>query len=81
MKSCIEAAKSCKVTVEEAWSELEREIQVRVRIYQGWVDDGKLSWADARDRLARIGEASRLLKQLCDMQPDTQQPSDNDGNA
>lgn len=79
MKSAIEAAKTVKVTVEEAWSEVEREIQVRVRCYDGWIDAGKLSWADARDRLARLGEASRLLKQLCDMQPDEPQPADNDG--
>ena len=81
MKSCIEAAKTCKVSLEEAWSELEREIQVRVRIYDGWVDTGKLSWADARDRLARMGEAARLLKQLVEAQPEDPLGSDNDGAA
>ena len=64
MQSAIEAAQTVKVTPTEAWSECEREIQVRVRCYDRWVSEGKLSWADARDRLARMGEAARTLKEL-----------------
>ena len=66
VKSAVEAAKSVKVTMEEAWSEVEREIGVRVRVYDRWVAEQKLSWADARDRLARMGEAASILKRLCD---------------
>ncbi len=64
MTSAVEAAKTVKVTPTEAWSECEREIQVRVRCYDKWIGDGKIAWADARDRLARLGEASRMLKEI-----------------
>lgn len=67
VKSCVEAAKSSRVTIEEAWSELEREIGVRVRVYDKWVTEQKMSWADGRDRLARIGAASKFMKRLLDL--------------
>lgn len=66
MKSAVEAAKEQTVQLEEAWSEVEREIQVRVRVYDKWIADGKLAWADARDRLARMQQASRYLKRMVD---------------
>lgn len=68
MKSAVEAAKSVPVSNEEAWSEVEREIQVRARCYDKWVGEGKIAWADARDRLARLGKASQLLKALLENQ-------------
>jgi hypothetical protein len=64
MQSATEAAKSHPVSKEEAWSEVEREIQVRVRCYDKWISEGKISWAEARDRLARLGKASQMLKAL-----------------
>jgi hypothetical protein len=66
VKTVIDAAEDVTVQQEEAWSELERELQVRVRVYDKWVAEGKLAWADARDRLARMQFASRILKRLCD---------------
>lgn len=66
MRSAVEAAKTVTVSPEEAWSELEREIGVRVRVYDRWVEEQKLSWADARDRLARMGEASRIMRAHCE---------------
>lgn len=81
MKSAVEAAKEAKVTLEEAWSEVEREIGVRVRVYDRWVAERKLAWADARDRLARLGEASRLLKQMCEAGGYTAPPTPEHGTA
>lgn len=72
MQLATKAAEAKDVTLEEAWSEVEREIQVRKRIYDDWVKNQKLSWADARDRLARMIKASLLLKRLLDLQPETQ---------
>lgn len=66
MKTVIDAATEVTVSQEEAWSELERELQVRARVYDKWVTEGKLAWADGRDRLARMQFASRILKRLCD---------------
>jgi len=54
-------------SIEEAWSELARERSVRERCYEKWVADGKLPWADARDRYARIIKAEAFLKALCDL--------------
>jgi hypothetical protein len=71
MTTCLTKQGEQPVTVIEAWSELERERQVRQRIYDNWVRDGKMAWADGRDRYARILEACRLLKRLVDLQPDT----------
>lgn len=48
--------------VEEALSELEREMQVRKRCYDRWVEDGKLSSVDAADRLDRLQTAIHLLQ-------------------
>ena len=49
-------------TIEEAISECERELQVRRRCYDRWIQDGKLSAIDARDRLQRLEGAIRLLE-------------------
>lgn len=47
---------------EEAISELQREMQVRMRCYDRWVEDGKLSSVDAVDRLDRLQTAIHLLE-------------------
>lgn len=51
-------------SVEEAISECERELQVRTRCYAGWVDSGRLSGVDARDRFDRLSAAIHYLKQF-----------------
>ena len=49
-------------TVEEAWSEVERELQVRARIYDAWVRDGKMTGIDAQDRFDRLATGCEYLK-------------------
>lgn len=66
MQSAIEAANTVNVSKEEAWSELTRELQVRERIYDKWCNEGKLAWADARDRYARLKKAVSMLKLIVD---------------
>lgn len=62
----MEAAKDVKPTKEEAWSELVRELGVRERCFDSWVQSGKLAWADARDRYARLQRAAAFLKAIVD---------------
>ncbi len=61
MTAPTKAADEVIVSLEEAWSEIVRECGVRERVYDKWVTDMKLSWADARDRLARCREAATIL--------------------
>lgn len=51
-------------SVEEAHSELEREFNVRMRCYDNWVKDGKMSRIDAQDRLDRLAAALNYLTGL-----------------
>lgn len=51
-----------KRSAEEAHSELVRELNVRDRCYGRWVQDGKLSRTDARDRYDRLKTAIALLE-------------------
>lgn len=51
---------------EEALSELQREAQVRSRIHPKWIDDGRLSKYDARDRDKRMAAAIAFLQWLVD---------------
>ena len=55
-------------SVEEALSECQRELQVRVRCYPRWVSDGKMTSIDARDRLARMAAAVEYLQRTFDLQ-------------
>jgi hypothetical protein len=57
-----------EVTIEEAAAEVDRELQVRMRIYDRWIADGKLTRVDARDRLARLKKALAELNKLLDLQ-------------
>lgn len=50
-------------SLEEALSEVDREIKVRVRCYDRWVDEGKLSRVDARDRIERLQAALAYLEE------------------
>lgn len=46
---------------QEALDEVQREIEVRMRLYDDWVKAGKISYSDAHDRLERMLSAYRLL--------------------
>ena len=48
-------------SVEEASSELVREMDVRRRLYDRWVAEGRMSWVDAHDRLERHMTAINIL--------------------
>lgn len=50
-----------KRTLEEASSELAREMDVRRRLYDKWVLEGRMSWVDAHDRLERLMTAVAVL--------------------
>lgn len=55
------ASENGKRTLEEAVSEVQREIDVRRRLYDRWQTEGKLSRVDAHDRLERMLSALRYL--------------------
>lgn len=65
-------------SVQESYDELLRELQVRDRCYNGWVKDGRLTAAEARDRFDRLGSAivwlERAYKELAETQ------ANNDGS-
>lgn len=67
MKSALLAACELIPSPEEAWSEVERELQVRARVYDKWVTDGKIAWADARDRYGRLAFAASIIKTVLDL--------------
>ena len=48
-------------SLEEALSEVQREVQVRERCYPRWVKEGKLTRIDAADRLERLRAACEYL--------------------
>lgn len=49
------------VSAEEAIAEVEREIAVRVRCFPRWIEEGRVSAIDARDRLSRLKKALQLI--------------------
>lgn len=49
---------------EEAVSEIQREIDVRRRLYDRWVSEGRLSRVDAHDRLERLLTGLKILLSL-----------------
>jgi hypothetical protein len=53
-------------SVEEALSEVDRELSVRVRCFGRWVADRKLAAIDAKDRLERLVAAYHFLRVLHD---------------
>lgn len=48
-------------TLDEAMDEVRREIEVRRRIYDRWIQEGKLSRTEAQDRMCRMLSALRFL--------------------
>lgn len=67
MDSAVQAAQKMSSSPEEALAEVQRELEVRNRIYNKWVADGKLSYIDARDRYARMQKAFLLLKRTVEL--------------
>jgi len=57
-------------SVEEALIEVDRELNVRRRCFPDWVNAGKLSMGDAKDRLERLARACQLLSELHALQAD-----------
>lgn len=53
-----------KRSLEEAISEVSRELSVRRRCYARWVADGKLSAVEAKDRVERMEKALEELERL-----------------
>ncbi len=51
-----------KVTMQDAIKEIRREIQMRERLYPGWITSGKLSKAVAERQLARMKFALEVLE-------------------
>lgn len=50
-----------KRNLEEATSEIQREMDVRKRLFDRWVAEGKMSWMDAHDRMERHLSALKFL--------------------
>jgi hypothetical protein len=55
--------------IEAPLGELQRELQVREHCYPRWVQEGKMSRIDAKDRMARQIMAVELLSLLLDSAP------------
>jgi acyl transferase domain-containing protein len=51
-----------KRSLEEAIDEVFRECQVRMRCFPRWVQEGRVSRSDAKDRLQRLLKAQEALK-------------------
>lgn len=49
------------VTMEDAYAELCRELDVRKRCYGKWIKEGKISRTDAKDRGSRMEAACEFL--------------------
>lgn len=54
----------CMRPVQQMVDEMQREAEVRRRIYDRWVGEGKLSRSDAHDRLERLLSAWKALQEL-----------------
>lgn len=52
--------------VEEAQSELQRELGVRERCYGRWIEEGKVSRIDAKDRYNRLKKALEIINFMLD---------------
>jgi hypothetical protein len=55
--------------IEGALGEVQRELQVRERCYPRWVEEGKMSRIDAKDRMSRQIQAEELLSLLLTASP------------
>lgn len=50
-------------SLQACMSELDRELQVRRRVYDRWVAEGKCTWQEAHDRMTRLLGAISFLVQ------------------
>lgn len=48
-------------SMQEAADEVQREIDVRRRLYDKWTQEGRMSWTEAHDRLERLMAAHQFL--------------------
>lgn len=55
------------LTLEHAASEVDRELQVRARLYDRWIAEGKISYIDAKDRFLRLMWAAEFLQKAVDL--------------
>lgn len=53
-------------SIGEALAELDREINLRIRMYPDWIKSRKLSALDAVDRLERMAKGAQTLQALLD---------------
>jgi len=58
--------------LDEAMSELERELNIRMKCFDRWIAEGKLGWIDARDRVERLLSARLYLQDFASI---TRQPT------
>jgi hypothetical protein len=54
------------VSNDAAIDELQREINVRMRCFPRWIEEGRVSKTDAKDRLQRMIKAATLLQLALD---------------
>lgn len=50
--------------IEQALAEVDREIDVRRRMYDRWQTEGKFAWCDGHDRLSRMLSVKAVLIKL-----------------
>ena len=50
-------------SIQEALSEVNRELQVRVRCFPRWIKEGRVDAIEAEDRLDRLSAAKHFLEQ------------------
>ena len=55
-----------KITIQQVLTELEREINMRKRLYPGWIQKGKISEPIATKRIACLTYAKELLQEKKD---------------
>lgn len=53
-------------TVQQAYDELVREMNVREKCFVSWIDCGKLSESDASDRVRRMAKACSIFAWILD---------------
>lgn len=57
-------------SLQEAYDECHRELQVRLRCFDRWVTEGRVSASDATDRLQRMAKAVWALGRVLDASED-----------
>lgn len=54
-------------SADEALAEVEREMQVRERCFVRWIEEGRVTRVDAKDRLQRLKKAQAMLAKIVDL--------------